>query len=657
MGAPGASERTARAGGSQLTVPAIVLLVVLSGVWAWWGWKQGAYFAVVLLPGTILLCLVALLYASITPRPAGVRLSLPAAIAIGALVALGCWEVLSATWSPAPDAAVFDGQRVLVYALSFGLGVWLCLLLGERPNLSLVPLAVAAGVTGLVAILGLLTNDVPNDVLELGTLEYPLGYRNAEAAFFAIAVFPAVGLAADGGRAVWLRAVALGIATMSIELCMLAQSRASVPAMIAALIVYALAAPKRVPALSWLLLAAIPAVAILPALTSLYDAGQHGALDALDEMRTAGTAVAVIAVVAGLIGAAAARFEARLPGFGSDSPRSNRAVAVGMAVLALASVVAFVVAVGDPGAWISKRADEFRYGGTPDLSGSSSRFGFSVGSDRYDLWRVALDDAGDDPLLGDGGGGYQYSYLVQRAHARQQVHDAHSVELETLAEFGVPGLVMLLTAFVAAGAGLIWVRWRAPAAAGLAAIALPAATYWLVHTSVDWFWPYPVVTAPLLGLVGAACAHGPPIATRRGRVPWLTVLAVGAGVLALSAIAPFLSQRYVDQAYSEWRTDRAGAYDDLERAQDLNRLSITPLLAEGAIATASGEGDHAIAAFEAAADKRPEEWAAHFLLARLQLRSDPQEARRELQLALELNPREERVRELARRLGVTAPES
>jgi len=40
--------------------------------------------------------------------------------------------------------AVGDGQRILVYALSFGLGLGLCNLLGPRMRLSLVPLAGAA---------------------------------------------------------------------------------------------------------------------------------------------------------------------------------------------------------------------------------------------------------------------------------------------------------------------------------------------------------------------------------------------------------------------------------------------------------------------------------------------------------------------------------
>ena len=63
---------------------------------------------------------------------------------------LGVWSALSALWSPAPDVAVADAQRVLIYALAFGLGIWLCNLLGARMQLSMVPLAFAALVAGLV---------------------------------------------------------------------------------------------------------------------------------------------------------------------------------------------------------------------------------------------------------------------------------------------------------------------------------------------------------------------------------------------------------------------------------------------------------------------------------------------------------------------------
>jgi O-Antigen ligase len=644
------NDQVAGPGGARAQVPGLVLLAVLSGVWAWWAWQEGAYFGVVLLPGAIVLCLVALLFTRLAPWPPGLVLSRAAVVALAALCGLGVWALLSALWSPAPDAAVADGQRILTYALAFGLGIWLCTLLGERMNLSLVPLAFAAAVAGTVAVVTLMTSTTPRDLLDEGTIEYPLGYRNAEAAFFGIALFCALGLASDRRLAVLLRALALGVATLCLDLFLLAQSRGSVLAMGAALVVYTLAAPKRVRALSWLALALLPAAGIIPALTSLYHAAQDGSADAVSEMHTAGAVAALTVGVAILLGGLAASFERRLPGLGSDSADGNRAVGIGLVALALASAAAFVIAVGDPVDWLGKRAHEFRKAGSPDLSAEASRFGFNAGSDRYDLWRVALDDAEDDPLLGDGGGGYQFSYLRHRELAFQQVHDAHSIELETLAEFGVPGLILLLTALAAAGAGAVGVRRSGPPGDHLAAIALASGTYWLVHCSIDWFWPYPAVTAPVIALLGSAGAARLRPAPRPGGVPWRLPAAICVALLAVSAVPPFLSERYVNQAYADWRTDIGAAYDDLDRAGKLNRLSDTPLLAEAAIAIADGDRERALTALREAEAKRPEEWATHFLLARLQLRSDPAEARRELRIALELNPLEYRVRALAENL-------
>ena len=53
-------------------------------------------------------------------------------------------------------------------------------------------------------------------------------------------------------------------------------------------------------------------------------------------------------------------------------------------------------------------------------------------------------------------------------------------------------------------------RASGPSAAGLSAVALASGTYWLVHASVDWFWPYPAITAPVMALLGSACAPGGP---------------------------------------------------------------------------------------------------------------------------------------------------
>jgi tetratricopeptide (TPR) repeat protein len=386
----------------------------------------------------------------------------------------------------------------------------------------------------------------------------------------------------------------------------------------------------------------------------VYQSSADGIGGVGDQLERAGVAAAITAAIAVAVGALVARLGSRVPVLGSSSTRGNRPVAIGLVVLAVAGAAGFVAAVGDPIDWAGERLDELRSLDTPDLSEEGSRFTVDVGSGRYEYWEIALDEAAADPLLGTGGGGFQYSYLREREDEGRTPRDAHSVELETLTEYGIPGLALLLAGLGGAAVGVIRTRRKAPdpAAVRLAAIALAAGTYWLVHASVDWFWPYPAVTAPVLALLGAACA---PAAARAvgpaGRAARAGVVAVVA-VLALTAIPPFLSERYVNDAYAGWRDDLDRAYADLDRAADLNRLSDAPLLAEGAIAREAGDRERAITAFRAAAEKRPEEWAAHYLLAELLARSDPQAARAEIRIALELNPQGVDALELAEDLGI-----
>lgn len=634
---------------------ALILLAVLAGTWSWWAWQEGAYFGVVMLPGTVAVCIAAALLAALAPWRIDLRLSRPVAIALASLVGLGVWTIISALWSPAADTAVADGQRALFYALAFGLGLWLCSLLRSRIELALAPLAIAAGLAGLAAVIALATENDLGDLLDFGTLDYPLGYRNANAAFFAIAVFPAVGLAA-APRLDWrLRGLALGGATLCVDLFLLSQSRGSIPAVGLALVVYALASPFRVRAVCWLALAVIPAIGFVPALTDLYEAANdEAARSAIPELRATATMAAVTSLGAAVIGALAARFEARLPGLGLASPRGNRAVAAGIAAAIAIAAVGFVAAVGNPADWIDERVEEFKGGGTPNVTRQSSRFTFDAASDRYDLWRVALDDLGESPLGGAGGGGFEYSYAREREVAQQEARDAHGVLFELAGELGLIGLLLFGGAIVGSVLGLLRARRRGPAEAALAAVALAAGAYWLVHSSIDWFWAYPAITAPALALLGSGCA--PAVSSETARISrasrrWL-VAALAA--LAISVMPPFLASRYVDDAYAIWREDAQRAYDDLDRAANLNRLSDAALLAEGAIAREVGDRERAIAAFEAAIARRPDGWAAHYLLAELLAGRNPRLAREQIAIALELNPLDRAVRRLARELEVAA---
>ena len=76
------------------------------------------------------------------------------------------------------------------------------------------------------------------------------------------------------------------------------------------------------------------------------------------------------------------------------------------------------------------------------------------------------------------------------------------------------GLALFGIAMVGAFGAAIRARKLGPAAAQLSCGALAAGADGLAHTSIDWFWPYPAVTAGALALLGAA--SGPSLLAAAG---------------------------------------------------------------------------------------------------------------------------------------------
>ena len=650
-GATGSLDSEAPAVGTrpaELFIAAVVATTVAL-VFVWWAWKQGAYFGSVFLPGSLILyaLLILLLFGS----PLRARLGGPSGVALAAIVALAAWTLLSIAWTPTNDAAVQDAERAILFAALFALGIWCANLSGGRFELPLAAVAVTGAVIGVVTTITLAGGtDVPSIFHDDATLRFPIGYRNGEAAFLMICVWPLISLAISRTLPWPLRALLVGATTMLLELVMLSESRGSLGATLIALAVFLLVSRDRLRVASYLALAAIP---VLPAVPTLLDVFQHGGdgPGLIPLMRDSARAIALTSLASAILAALC---------IGGAEPRINlgrrrtelisRIAAVTAIIAVLVGGGVFVAKRGGPLEFVNQRVEEFKYQGNPNLRPEGTRFGVHVGSNRDDFWRVSLDEGGDHPLLGGGAGSFAPTYLRKR-ESLESPKDPHSVEMLMLSELGIVGLG-LFGAFVVA-ATIAGVRTRAlgPSQALLSAGALASAAYWLAHASYDWFWHYPGVTAPAIFLLGAATAP-PMFAARAAFAPRLRYAGIAVFALAaLIAVPLFFSQRYANHAYDQYPEDPAAALGDLDRAADWDPYDPTPLLAKGVIEQRLGRDGDAAASFREALDRSPNDYAAHLFLSQALERTDPTAARAEAAEALQLNPLDPEVRVQDRRLS------
>ena len=627
---------------------AALLLVAVTALVGWWAWKQGAYFSTVFYPGAFVA--FGLLVLLLVFAPFGGRMKGPARVALLALVALAAWILLSALWSPTPAAALQYAEHAFLYATLFGIGIWVTHLLGARMLLALSPLAIAGGLVGIATVVVLATGtDVTWYLHDDATLRFPIGYRNANAAFFLICLWSTLALAAEADWRWELRALAIATGTVLIELVFLAQSRGSIPGAVAALLVYLVVTPNRMRAALLLSLMALPALLALPTLLDVY---RHGTYDpaVIPFLRSAAKAIAATGVLSLLVAGVA---------LGSISPRIrlrertvasiSRVTAVVAVLVVLVGGFVFVGKHGGPIGFVDQRVKEFNRVGYPDLRGQGIRYGANIGSNRHDFWRVAIREGADHPLLGGGAGAFESVYLEHRL-SDESPEDPHSMEALMFSELGFPGL-LLLAVFLGSAALAGWrSRQLGPVAAGLVAGSLAGGAQWFVQGSFDWIWSYPGVTAPAMFVLGAAAAPAllDPSALRAGRLRASAAVALAAAALLTAPL--FLSARYEQRAEEESIPDPPAAIADLERAADLNPLDAAPLLSRGAIELKQGETSQALAVFREAAEREPDNYATYYYLANVLAESDPAAAVAAARKAGELNPQDPGIAALQRRL-------
>jgi hypothetical protein len=411
----------------------------------------------------------------------------PARIAIAALAGLTIWTTLSITWAPLKDAALGDAERVWLY-LGYALALAMVL---RGPVLRWVEPAIAGGAT-IVAGYALATRLVPKLVpsehsLAAGArLDQPLTYWNALGLLMAMAIVLLLRLAAARDRPVWMRAAAATLVPLPGLAIYLTFSRGSLGALaVGAIVLLALTRDRRTLAVTITGLGCAAAAAVA--------ASRFPAVDSLDgNANRQGAAMLAILLVLSAISFALHRAIER---GAADRLRLTSGTGIG------AVVVVAVLAVG--GIVALTRSPE-----APPAAPAPANGGVVVPRDRARLatlktnrpsyWKVAANGFADHPLKGVGAHGFQQLWL-QKRHISESVQDAHSLYLETAAELGVIGLLLLIAwlgsiarAFALIGDRILIAGWAAASAA------------YVFHAGLDWDWEMPGVTLPFLALTGAA---------------------------------------------------------------------------------------------------------------------------------------------------------
>jgi tetratricopeptide (TPR) repeat protein len=654
------------------TVPALVALA-LFGVWAT---DQAGYPLTHWAPGGLIVLALLGITAAIVPLrlaeiPVAVR------VAVLCLAAYTALSFLSILWAGVPGDAWEGANRTLLYLLVFVLfACWpqrgsSAALLVCAWTLAMIALA---AFTALHVNAGSLTR-----LLSDGRLLYPTGYPNASAAQWLMAFWPAV-LLARSERLWWgLRGVLAGGAVLLAAVALLSQSRGSLYATPVMLVLVFALLPGRLRTFAVLVPVTVGIGAIVPVVlrvgTRLEDGG-----NARQALHSATLAMFVSALLVGGAVAAGAAFERRW----RPSPRAGTRVRRTLGAVALTTLVAILagglVAAGDPLTRVEHGWQSFK-GGYSSNKATGSRLVSGLGSNRYDFYRVALDELASHPLLGIGVDNFAQQYL-RHGRSEENPHYPHSVELRTLTETGLAGALLAAVGLAAALIAALGAARRSdPLGRAVAAAALAGFGYWAVHGSVDWFWEFAGLGAPAFALLGCSCALAPrrargrfegqmepqPVAgadslarpapermeppskrpSPRARRPIVMAGALLVALLAAASLAaPWLSQLEVQSAARVWPTNPASAYARLNDAAGLDPLSDEPHLVAGTIALRLGELDRADHEFELALGRVPDD--AYATLERGAIASSRGERQAALALlgrAARLNPRDPLTRQ------------
>ena len=367
---------------------------------------------------------------------------------VATLWALALWSAVSLAWSDRPGPGLEGTGRTLLYAALASLPVLTLPTRRWAVHTARLITVAAAGLV-LLSLAVLLVSGA--DLFVAGRLDEPVGYRNGTGALLTMCFWPLTSVAVNRRSHLAVRTFAFALGTCALGMALLTQSRGAVLGFAFGVAVALALGPERSRRI-WATILAVAAVALASdGLMAPYDAfaeSMRTVPAAVDEARSALVALGLGALALGLL---LCLVDGGLRVSDAMTRRLRIASAAGLAVLALVVAGVGLARMGDPIAFVDRKADEFtRLSGTAAPGGSRLS---SAGGQRYDLWRIAWREFAAAPLTGGGEGAYSVRYFRDRATAAN-VDNPHSEPLRVLAELGLIGALLLLATLVAAALAL-----------------------------------------------------------------------------------------------------------------------------------------------------------------------------------------------------------
>ncbi|MFL5892594.1 MAG: O-antigen ligase family protein [Solirubrobacterales bacterium] len=607
------------------------------------GLKGGGYDQVVYGQVGIVVWWIVVLGAAVAVVPVS-RIGTAAWIGFGLLAAFAAWTALGVGWSGSAERSVAEIGRVTTY-----LGIFaLALVTQGSGRLRRTTTAVGAGIA-VVALLALLSRLQPglfpgatDTAVFLGVpsrLSYPLNYWNGLAAMVAIGI-PLVLITASAARSVLVRAMAAAALPVMALAALYTFSRGGAFEVAIALVVLFALHPRRLQLLPTALVASAGSTILIVAATQR-NALEHGLGNAAAHSQGDEMLVLVLVVCAG-VGLLAAAIALTGRHLMPSRPVVPRRTAIAATAVTLLAAIVVAIAAGLPG-YLSDRWQDFKAPGVPGVTGVQ-RFDSASGNGRYQLWQAAVDANSTDPAVGIGPGTYEY-YWTQHRNRPVSVVNAHSLYLETLAELGVVGLLLIVGAI---GTPIVVGTVRSlrargdPDRAALFAAGVAALAAFAAAAAVDWVWQLPAIVAAFLLIAAALLSSGVRrIAARAGRALAPRIVLVVAGLACLIAVGiPLASAQAIRASQDEVHSNDLGAaLTDARTAHAIEPYGASASLQEALVLELQGRFPAALAPARSATQEASTNWLTWVILSRLEAENgDAKASVAAYRKAKELNP-------------------